>query len=111
MEKYIDMKSPFDRRSSQGGKHHGRENFSSKKNFTSKNIYKLFDMVRYIVNKHGDVFPTKLNKLMFYADFTIIVRRTFNKRSSVSDSEKESIDYVVEKLRSFTVSQIIKIQS
>ncbi len=26
-------------------------------------------MVRYIVNKHGDVFPTKLNKLMFYADF------------------------------------------
>lgn len=34
-----------------------------------KNISKLFDMVRYIVNRHGEVFPTKLNKLMFYADF------------------------------------------
>ena len=34
-----------------------------------KSIPKLFDMVRYIVAKHGEVFVTKLNKLMFYADF------------------------------------------
>ena len=122
-----------------------------------KNIYKLFDMVRYIVNKHGDVFPTKLNKLMFYADFyhyrktglsisglqyralnfgpvpdhyatiydnvpglekrlikahdmvsTLLACHNIGDCDSLSDSEKESIDYVVEKLRSFTVSQIIK---
>ncbi|MBD5153501.1 MAG: DUF4065 domain-containing protein [Oscillibacter sp.] len=34
-----------------------------------KSIEKLFEMVRYIVRKHGEVFPTKLNKLMFYSDF------------------------------------------
>ena len=34
-----------------------------------KSIPKLFDMVRYIVGKQGEVFPTKLNKLMFYSDF------------------------------------------
>lgn len=34
-----------------------------------KSIQKLFDMVLYIVKKHGDIFPTKLNKLMFYSDF------------------------------------------
>lgn len=33
------------------------------------NIDKLFEMVRYIISVHGDVFPTKLNKLMFYTDF------------------------------------------
>lgn len=38
--------------------------------YGSKSIPKLFDMVRYIVKKHGDIFPTKLNKLMFYADFS-----------------------------------------
>lgn len=37
--------------------------------YGEKNILKLFDMVRYIVRKHGEVFPTKLNKLMFYSDF------------------------------------------
>lgn len=26
-------------------------------------------MVRYIVHSHGEIFPTKLNKLMFYCDF------------------------------------------
>lgn len=33
------------------------------------NVNKIFDMVRYILYQHGEVFPTKLNKLMFYADF------------------------------------------
>lgn len=34
-----------------------------------KSIKKLFEMVRYIVHSHGEIFPTKLNKLMFYCDF------------------------------------------
>lgn len=34
-----------------------------------KSIPKLFEMVKYIVMTHGEVFPTKLNKLMFYCDF------------------------------------------
>lgn len=34
-----------------------------------KNINKLFEMVRYIIRRSGEIFPTKLNKLMFYADF------------------------------------------
>lgn len=37
--------------------------------YGNKSIPKLFDMVRYIIFKHGEVFPTKLNKLMFYSDF------------------------------------------
>lgn len=37
--------------------------------YGNKDIAGLFDMVRYIVAKHGEIFPTKLNKLMFYADF------------------------------------------
>lgn len=37
--------------------------------YGSKSIPKLFEMVAYIVAKHGEVFPTKLNKLMFYSDF------------------------------------------
>lgn len=37
--------------------------------YGSKSVPKLFEMVRYIVTKHGEVFPTKLNKLMFYSDF------------------------------------------
>lgn len=122
-----------------------------------KNISKLFDMVRYVVNKHGDVFPTKLNKLMFYADFyhyrktglsisglqyralnfgpvpdhyatiydnvpdlekrlieahdmvgTLLSCHRIGDCDHLSDSEKESIDYVVDKLRPFTVSQIIE---
>ncbi len=34
-----------------------------------KNIAKLFETVLYIVKKHGEIFPTKLNKMMFYSDF------------------------------------------
>lgn len=34
-----------------------------------KDISKLLDLVKYIVARHGEVFPTKLNKLMFYCDF------------------------------------------
>lgn len=37
--------------------------------YGNKSIPKLFDMVSYIVANHGEVFPTKLNKLMFYSDF------------------------------------------
>ena len=37
--------------------------------FGNRSVAKLFDMVRYIVSRHGEVFPTKLNKLMFYSDF------------------------------------------
>lgn len=32
-------------------------------------VEKLSDMVRYIVAHEGSIYPTKLNKLMFYADF------------------------------------------
>lgn len=35
-----------------------------------KSIPKLFDMVSYIVSEVGEVFPTKLNKVMFYVDFS-----------------------------------------
>lgn len=122
-----------------------------------KNIHKLFDMVRYIIQKHGEVFPTKLNKLMFYADFfhyrktglsisglqyralnfgpvpdhyatiydnvpgvdkklieahdmvsTLLICDTTDHCANLSDFEKESIDYVVEKLKPFSVSQIIE---
>lgn len=37
--------------------------------YGNKSIAKLFAMVQYIVLNHGEVFPTKLNKLMFYSDF------------------------------------------
>lgn len=124
--------------------------------YGQKSIRKLFDMVRYIVMKHGDVFPTKLNKLMFYADFnhyrktcqsisglqyramnfgpvpdhyatiydnipdldkklvevhdmvgTLLACADNNDCGSLSDSEKESIDYVIERLKPLTVSEII----
>jgi len=123
-----------------------------------KHIPKLFDMVRYVVSRHGEVFPTKLNKLMFYADFshyrktglsisglqyralnfgpvpdhyatiydnvpgvdkklieahdmvsTLLTCDNCGECDNLSDSEKESIDYVVEKLRPLTVSQIIEL--
>ena len=32
-------------------------------------LQRLFDMIRLIVSSLGEVFPTKLNKIMFYADF------------------------------------------
>ncbi len=125
--------------------------------YGSKDIRKLFDMVRYILNKHGEVFPTKLNKLMFYADFfhyrktgisisglqyralnfgpvpdhyatiydnvpglekkmieahdmvsTLLMCETVGNYDYLSDAEKESIDYVVEKLKPLSVSQIIE---
>lgn len=34
-----------------------------------ESVAKLSDMVRSIVTREGEVFPTKLNKLMFYTDF------------------------------------------
>ncbi|MDE5874800.1 MAG: DUF4065 domain-containing protein [Muribaculaceae bacterium] len=37
--------------------------------FGNKSIPNIFDIVGYIVAKHGEIFPTKLNKLMFYSDF------------------------------------------
>lgn len=125
--------------------------------YGSKSVPKLFDMVRYIVKKHGEVFPTKLNKLMFYADFSHF-RKTGQSISGLqyralnfgpvpdhyatiydnvpgldkklveahdmvstllrcpkdydfeylSDSEKESIDDVVEKLKPLSVSEVIE---
>ena len=124
--------------------------------YGQKSIGKLFDMVRYIVMKHGEVFPTKLNKLMFYADFshyrktcrsisglqyralpfgpvpdhyatiydnvpdldkrlveahdmagTLLACVANHDCDSLSDSERESIDYVVDRLKSLTVSEII----
>lgn len=122
-----------------------------------QNICKLFDMVRYLVNKHGEVFPTKLNKLMFYSDFynfrksgqsisglqykalnfgpvpdhyaTIydnipgldkkfieahnMVNTLFSysagiNSSELSDTEIESIDFVVKRLKPLNVSEIIE---
>lgn len=122
-----------------------------------KSIPKLFDMVRYIIYKHGEVFPTKLNKLMFYVDFfnyrkvglsisglqyralnfgpvpdhyatiydnvpglerklieahdmvsTLLFCSSVGDCSNLSAIEKESIDYVVEKIKPYSVSQIIE---
>jgi transcriptional regulator with XRE-family HTH domain len=121
-----------------------------------KNIPKLFDMVLYIVTKHGEVFPTKLNKLMFYSDFynyrksglsisglqycalnygpvpehyatiydntphlekklidahnmvsTLLTCSVTSDFASLASTEKESIDYVIMKIKSMSVSEII----
>ena len=120
-------------------------------------VSRLFDMVRYIVKLHGEVFPTKLNKLMFYADFhhyrmasqsiSGLRYRAMNfgpvpdhyatiydnipdldkrlveahgmvgmliscpsevEKNNLSESQKESIEYVVKKLKPLDVSEIIK---
>lgn len=122
-----------------------------------KNIRKLFEMVRNIVRIHGEIFPTKLNKLMYYTDFyhyrksgisisglqyralnfgpvpdhyatiydntpgldkrlieahdmvsTLLTCEIEEDCEILSTAEKESIDFVVEKLRPLTVAQIIE---
>lgn len=124
--------------------------------YGKKSVPKLFDMVRYIVIKHGEIFPTKLNKLMFYSDFfnfrktgesisglkyrslnygpvpehyatiydnvphlekriieahemtsTLLYCASENSFDELSETEKESIDYVIEKLKPLSVSKII----
>jgi putative zinc finger/helix-turn-helix YgiT family protein len=125
--------------------------------YGNKSIPKLFDMVGHIVAKHGEIFPTKLNKLMFYSDFcnyrkigqsisgltylawkfgpvpnhyatiydnipnlgkrlieahemvsTIFTYPSDCYLGELSATEKESIDYVVEKLKPLSVSDIIE---
>lgn len=122
-----------------------------------KSVPKLFEMVQYIVSKHGEVFPTKLNKLMFYADFnhyrktgqsisglqykamnfgpvpdhyatiydnvphiektlieahdmvgTLLSCNSSLDFANLTESEKESIDYVIERLKPLSVSAIIE---
>ncbi len=124
--------------------------------YGSTSVAKLFDMVRYIVSKHGEVFPTKLNKLMFYCDFcnyrkigqsisglqyravnfgpvpnhyatiydnvpdldkrlieahdmvsTILSCSVDSDFNELSSFEKDTIDYVVAKLKHLSVSEII----
>lgn len=126
--------------------------------YGEKSISKLFDMVRYIVTKHGEVFPTKLNKLMFFSDFfhyketgqsisglqyralnfgpvpdhyatiydnipgldkrpieahdmisTLLSCPDNNNFDELSETEKETIDHVVQKLKPLSVSQIIEV--
>ena len=125
--------------------------------YGTKSIAKLFEMVRFIIQLNGEVFPTKLNKLMFYSDFfnyrkagvsisglqykalnfgpvpdhyatiydntpnlkkkmieahgmvnTLLYCASESEVKELSDSEKESIKHVVEKLKSLTVSEIIE---
>lgn len=125
--------------------------------YGEQNIAKLFDMVKYIINVHGEIFPTKLNKLMFYSDFcnyrktgqsisglqyralnfgpvpehyatiydnipdlekklieahgmvsTLFTCSSYSNFDALSSSEKETIDYVVGKLKTFNVSNIIE---
>ncbi len=125
--------------------------------YGSQNVAKLFDMVRYILTKHGEVFPTKLNKLMYYSDFcnyrqtgqsisglqyralnfgpvpehyatiydntpdldkkmieahdmvSTLLSCSFDRGfDSLTDIEKGTIDYVVERLKPFSVSKIIE---
>jgi putative zinc finger/helix-turn-helix YgiT family protein len=125
--------------------------------YGNKSIPKLFDMVGYIVAKHGEVFPTKLNKLMFYSDFcnyrksgqsisglqyralkfgpvpdhyatiydnapnldrrlieahdmvsTLLSCQSDSVFEELSETEKASMDYVVEKLKPLSVSDIIE---
>ena len=124
--------------------------------YGNTSIPKLFDMVGYIVEKHGEVFPTKLNKLMFYSDFyhyrktgqsisglkyralnfgpvpehyatiydnvpnldkrlieahdMVSTLFSFHSDSSfgeLSEEEKESIAFIVERLKPLSVSKII----
>lgn len=126
--------------------------------YGTKSITKLFDMVGYIVNVHGEVFPTKLNKLMFYSDFynyrttgqsisglqyralnfgpvpdhyatiydnaphiykrlieahgmvsTLLSYSSDSGFEELSDTEKGSINYVIEKLKPLNVSNIIEL--
>ena len=125
--------------------------------YGSKSVPKLFEMVQYIVKKHGEVFPTKLNKLMFYADFshyrktgqsisglqyralnfgpvpdhyatiydnvpkldkrlieahdmvsTVLSCTSDIEFDNLSEMERASIDYVVDKLKSLSVSEVIE---
>lgn len=125
--------------------------------YGDKSVAKLFEMVSYIVSKHGEVFPTKLNKLMFYSDFynyrktgqsisglqyramnfgpvpdhyaTIydnipnLDKRLIDAHDMISallsinsdsnfealaETEKKSMDHVVEKLKPLSVSSIIE---
>ena len=125
--------------------------------YGKKDVAKLFEMVKFIIHLHGEVFPTKLNKLMFYSDFlnysksgvsisglqykalnfgpvpdhyatiydnvpnlkkkmieahgminTLLYCSSDLEVKELSDSEKESIKYVVEKLKLLTVSEIIE---
>lgn len=125
--------------------------------YGKRNIAKLFEMITYIVQLHGEVFPTKLNKLMFYSDFynfrktgqsisglqyralnfgpvpdhyatiydnvpnlkkkmieahgmvnTLLSCASECEFVELSETEKESIRYVVEKLKPLTVSEIIE---
>lgn len=125
--------------------------------YGNKSIPKLFDMVSYIILNHGDVFPTKLNKLMFYSDFyhyrrtgqsisglqyralnfgpvpdhyatiydnvpnigkrlveahdmvsTVLSCTSETSFGRLSEVEKASIDEVIQKLKSFSVSEIIE---
>lgn len=122
-----------------------------------KNIERLFDMVCNIISIHGEIFPTKLNKVMFYADFyhyrkvgesisglqyramnfgpvpdrfatiydnvsnvkkrmieahgmvgTLLSYSGENNFPSLSDAEKETIDFIVNRLKPLTVSEIIE---
>lgn len=124
--------------------------------YGNKSIPKLFNMVGYIVAQHGEVFPTKLNKLMFYSDFynyrktgksisglqyralnfgpvpdhyatiydnvpnldkrlieahgmvsTLLSCSSDSSFEELSETEKRSIDDVIVKLKSFSVSDII----
>ncbi len=125
--------------------------------YSEPSIPKLFEMVRYIVAQHGEIFPTKLNKMMFYSDFCNY-RKTGQSISGLkyralnfgpvpehyatiydntpdldkklievhdmvstllscssgcgfdllSSSEKETIDYVISKLKPYSVSKIIE---
>jgi transcriptional regulator with XRE-family HTH domain/uncharacterized phage-associated protein len=122
-----------------------------------KDISKLFEMVQYIVGRHGEIFPTKLNKVMFYSDFynyrksgqsisglryralnfgpvpdhyatiydnvpqlesklleahdmvsTLLIFSGDANTDLFSDEEKQSIDYVVDRLMPLSVSQVIE---
>lgn len=124
--------------------------------YGERNIDKLFEMVSYIVGEHGEIFPTKLNKIMFYSDFynyrhtgqsisglrytaqnfgpipdhyatiydniSTLSKRLVNTHGMIgtllsgpkveltylSETEKKSIDKVIERLKQMTVSEIIE---
>lgn len=125
--------------------------------YGNQNLAKLFAMVQYIVSKHGEVFPTKLNKLMYYSDFcnyrksgqsisglkyramnfgpvpehyatiydntpnidkklieahdmvsTLLTCSSDSNFEELSESEKATIDYVVNNLKQYSVSSIIE---
>ena len=57
--------------------------------FGALNVSKVSEMVKFLISQEGGIFPTKLNKAMFYADFLNYKQRGI----SISGLEYQAIQY------------------